>query len=133
MSPKKANHFLDLSDMTTPVPQAVQDELERIIQETNLAAHEIKLLGLSLKRRADRSLKVVLLIQNGTDQSIAINRLPLKIFDKDQKLLAAGTFDFKDLMVAAHSSKPMTITFPATSVRSGSFDSSEWTIQPVND
>ena len=86
-------------------------------------------MGLSAKRDHQEGLEITLLVQNGTKDNLDIQKLPLNFYDATGELAAQGTFQLKDFVVYANTSKPMTIVFPKLGILKQTLDLESWSLE----
>lgn len=129
---ENTKHRLDLSELREgAISDAARAQLEEIIKESDLSDNELSLMGLSAKRGHQEDLEVTLLVQNGTKDNLDIQKLPLNFYDATGQLVAQGTFQLKDFVVNANTSKPMTIVFPKSGILKKDIDLESWSLEHV--
>lgn len=129
---ENTRHQLDLSELRADaISDAARAQLEEIINESELSANELSLMGLSAKRDQQEGLEITLLVQNGTKDNLDIKKLPLNFYDATGELTARGTFQLKDFVVNANTSKPMTIVFPKPGILKPDMNLESWSLEHV--
>ncbi len=123
-------HSLDLSDLdASKISSETKNFLKKVINHQNLNTNELVFTGLSVKQNSEKGISVTLLISNGTSEDLEIKQLPLKLYDAKFKLVAKGTFKMKDLLIHAHTSKPISIIFSSDSILNKKADLTKWTLK----
>lgn len=127
---ENTKHRLDLSELREgAISEAARAQLEEIINEADLSANELSLMGLSAKRDHQDGLEITLLVQNGTKDNLDVQLLPLNFYDATGELAAQGTFQLKDFVVYANTSKPMTIVFPKSGILKNNLNLESWSLE----
>ncbi|KMY51863.1 accessory Sec system S-layer assembly protein [Peribacillus loiseleuriae] len=129
----KTKHRLDLAESWEKgLPEAERKNLENYVDKIDPPrAGEMNFLGLQAKTTEQGDLHVTILIRNGHDKNVKIEKLPLEIIDASQEVVAKGGFSLDDLEIKANTSKPWTFIFPASMVLKEDMDLSTWSAQPV--
>ncbi|WP_181346879.1 accessory Sec system S-layer assembly protein [Thalassobacillus sp. CUG 92003] len=92
---------------------------------------EVNFLGLQAKQADNGNLHVTMLIRNGSEKGVTLQKLPLKVEDATGSVIAEGGFKLDDLEVKANTSKPWTFIFPESMIKSDAIDLSKWKAYPV--
>ncbi len=121
-------HSLDLDASWEGV---VSDEqvksLEKVVADLpELNKNEVNLTGLQTHLNEDGSLNVVILIRNGSNQTMNLETLPLEILDASNEVVCKGSFNLPPLSVKANTTKPWTFIFPKETVLTDDLDFSRW-------
>ncbi|EIT86904.1 hypothetical protein A374_01574 [Fictibacillus macauensis ZFHKF-1] len=127
-----AVHELSLHDSweTTLQPEE-KVRLQNIVTSLPpLSAGEVNFMGIEAQQQDDGALAIMLLIRNGSEKDIAVERLPLCIEDASGSIIAQGTFTLDDFTVRANTSKPWTFHFPASLLETNTPDLSVWKAYP---
>jgi accessory Sec system S-layer assembly protein len=129
----KPKHTLDLAPAWEEnMPEEEKEKLKAYVENMEtLQPGEVKLSGLQAELSPEGDLHVTMLIRNGTDQNLKIEKLPLQIMDASGEIIAKGGFSLVDFGVKAHSSKPWTFIFPNSLVLSDTLDLSSWKALPI--
>jgi accessory Sec system S-layer assembly protein len=129
----KPKHTLDLAPAWEEnMPEEEKEKLKAYVENMEtLQPGEVKLSGLQAVLSPEGDLHVTMLIRNGTDQNLKIEKLPLQIMDASGEIIAKGGFSLVDFGVKAHSSKPWTFIFPNSLVLSDTLDLSSWKAIPI--
>ncbi|KEH98705.1 SLAP domain-containing protein [Clostridium massiliodielmoense] len=77
----------------------------------------------------DDAIAVELVVRNGRHNGVDIKRVPLSIYDKDNKLVASGTFYLEDVSINPISAKIYLFTFSKDELLREDFDLKNWTVQ----
>ncbi|EDS77410.1 putative conserved protein [Clostridium botulinum C str. Eklund] len=77
----------------------------------------------------DDAIAVELVVRNGRHNGVDIKRVPLSIYDKDNKLVASGTFYLEDVSINPISAKIYLFTFSKDELLREDFDFKNWTVQ----
>ncbi|MFS0555808.1 accessory Sec system S-layer assembly protein [Brevibacillus sp. 179-C9.3 HS] len=89
---------------------------------------EVNIQSVQLGRSPEGDLHVMLLIRNGSAQSLSFERLPLALFDASGDKVAEGSFELGNLTVNANTSKPWLFIFPPESIQMEDPDLSRWKV-----
>ncbi|SDO37797.1 accessory Sec system S-layer assembly protein [Alkalicoccus daliensis] len=108
-------------------------QLRRIVREmTPPKPGEINFKGLKATYLKERDeLHISLLIRNGSDKSINLEKLPLIVEDASGEIVARGGFTLTPkLQVKAHTSTPWNFVFPSSMIMKKDPDLSRWKAYP---
>lgn len=124
----KPKHQLDLEESwAKSVAPETRTALEKIVEDApKLKPGEVNFMGLSAKMKDDNQLVITLLIRNGTDKHVNLEKIPLAVKDASGEEVARGSFTLDDFQVKANTSKPWTFIFPETMVSNKNPDLSRW-------
>ncbi|WNC14481.1 accessory Sec system S-layer assembly protein [Brevibacillus brevis] len=89
---------------------------------------EVNIQSVQVRRDQDGSLNVMLLIRNGSTQSLSFEKLPLVLHDATGEIVAQGLFELGSLTVNANTSKPWLFIFPPESIQKDEPDFSRWKV-----
>ncbi|WP_017756505.1 accessory Sec system S-layer assembly protein [Calidifontibacillus oryziterrae] len=110
------NHTLDLAESwEKSLADEDKEKLRNMVASmTPPKPGEVQFVGLQSKFREDGKLQVSVLIQNGTDQNIKLEQLPLVVEDASGEIVAQGGFVLEDLQIKPNTSKPWNFVFPTS-------------------
>lgn len=89
---------------------------------------EVNIQSMQLRRDESGALNVMLLIRNGSTQSLSFEKLPLVLYDATGDKAAEGLFELGSLTVNANTSKPWLFIFPPESIQKQEADFSRWKV-----
>ncbi|GIO07365.1 accessory Sec system S-layer assembly protein [Brevibacillus reuszeri] len=89
---------------------------------------EVNLQSMQLRRTEDGAIHVMLLIRNGSTQSLSLESLPLSLFDATGDKVAEGTFHLNNFTVNANTSKPWMFIYPPEMILKVDPDFSRWKV-----
>lgn len=89
---------------------------------------EVNIQSVQIRRTEDGALHAMLLIRNGSSQSLSFEKLPLALYDAAGEKVAEGLFELGGLTVNAQTSKPWMFIYPAESVLKAEPDLSRWKV-----
>ncbi|HWO77786.1 MAG TPA: accessory Sec system S-layer assembly protein [Bacillus sp. (in: firmicutes)] len=131
---KKKNqpHELDLDpSWEKSLPEAEKAKLAEFVKQTPPPnPGEINFMGLFAKTASEGSLQITMLIRNGSDKNIQLEKLPLIVEDAAGDIVAKGGFTLNNLEVKANTSKPWTFIFPPSLIFKDNYDLSKWRAYP---
>lgn len=124
-------HKLDLDEKwDKTLPEEQKENLKRIVEKLgNPAKNELNFTGLSAATLDNGDLTISLLIRNGYERNVNIEKLPLQLFDAAGDLVAHGQFNVGDFEVKANTTKPWSFVFPASLVQKENADFSKWSVR----
>lgn len=124
----KQKHQLDLEESwAKSVAPETKTALKKIVADApKLKPGEVNFMGLSAKMRDDNQLTITLLIRNGTDKHVNLEKIPLAVKDASGEEIARGSFTMDNFQVKANTSKPWTFIFPERMVSNKNPDLSRW-------
>ncbi|MFP3389008.1 accessory Sec system S-layer assembly protein [Brevibacillus sp. SIMBA_040] len=113
--------------------KALSDEQKNSLIELakNLPAlkeGEVNFQSMQIRRTEDGALHVMLLIRNGSTQSISFENLPLVLHDATGDRIAAGSFKLSNFTVNANTSKPWMFIYPPEIIEKEDPDFSRWKV-----
>lgn len=128
----KNEHRLDLDpSWEKSLPDADKEKLKKFVKDTPPPQPgEINFMGLDANTASDGSIQVSILIRNGSDKNINLEKLPLFLEDADGDIVAKGGFTLDNLEVKAHTSKPWTFIYPPSLILKENYDLSKWRAYP---
>jgi len=111
--------------------KALSDEQKHSLIELakrlpSIKENEVNIQSLQIRRDETGTLNVMLLIRNGSAQSLSFEKLPLALYDATGEKVAEGLFELESLTVNASTSKPWLFIFPPESVQKAEPDFSRW-------
>ncbi|NRS49419.1 accessory Sec system S-layer assembly protein [Brevibacillus sp. HB2.2] len=89
---------------------------------------EVNIQSVQIRRTESGALNVMLLIRNGSTQSLSFETLPLALYDAIGDKVAEGLFELGSLTVNANTSKPWLFIFPPESIQKEELDLSRWKV-----
>lgn len=131
----KPKHRLDLEESwEEALNDEAKEQLAKIVEQAPaLKKDEVNFLGFSAQHKENGDLTVSVLIRNGSNKGISIQKVPLGVKDASDEEVARGSFTLDDLTVQANTSKPWTFIFPKSMVKKEEIDLSRWTAYPIQD
>ncbi|KAB8133093.1 accessory Sec system S-layer assembly protein [Gracilibacillus oryzae] len=131
----KKKHQLDLEDSwKESLAQDSIEQLEKIVESAKpLKAGEVNFMGIEAKLMEDNQLSVTILIRNGAERDLNIEKLPLMVTDASGEVIAKGGFQFETLTIKANTSKPWRFLFPASLLLkdAAEIDLSKWQAEVI--
>lgn len=89
---------------------------------------EVNIQSVQIRRSPEGALHVMLLIRNGSKQSLSFEKLPLALYDATGAKVAEGLFELGNLTVNANTSKPWLFIYPPESILVEQPDLSRWKV-----
>lgn len=89
---------------------------------------EVNVQSVQIRQKEDGALHVILLIRNGSKQSLNFEKLPLVLCDATGDKVAEGLFELGSFVVNPGTSKPWLFIFPRESVVKEKADFSRWKV-----
>lgn len=89
---------------------------------------EVNIQSMQIRKEESGALNVMLLIRNGSSQSLSFEKLPLVLYDATGEKVAEGLFELGSLTVHASTSKPWLFIFPPESIQKQDADFSRWKV-----
>ncbi|MBH0328233.1 hypothetical protein ABH14_00170 [Brevibacillus brevis] len=89
---------------------------------------EVNIQSVQIRKTESGALNVMLLIRNGSTQSLSFETLPLALYDASGDKVAEGLFELGSLTVNANTSKPWLFIFPPESIQKEELDLSRWKV-----
>lgn len=131
----ESKHRLDLEESwEKALDERTKKQLEKIVEKAApLKKDEVNFLGFSAQQKDNGDLTVSILIRNGSDKNISIQKVPLGVKDASDEEIARGSFTLNDLTVKANTSKPWTFIFPKSMIKKDNLDLSRWVAYPIQD
>ncbi|WP_102344815.1 accessory Sec system S-layer assembly protein [Bacillus sp. Marseille-P3661] len=108
------NHTLDLAESwEKTLADEDKERLKSMVESmTPPKPGEVQFVGLQAKFNDSGKLQVSMLIQNGSQQNIRLEQLPLVVEDASGEVVAQGGFMLEDFSIKANTSKPWNFVFP---------------------
>ncbi|OES46025.1 accessory Sec system S-layer assembly protein [Domibacillus iocasae] len=124
-------HKLELDEKwEKTLPEEQKENLKKIVKKLgDPAKNELNFTGLSATTLENGNLTISLLIRNGYDRNVNIEKLPLQLIDATGELVAQGQFNVGDFEVKANTTKPWTFVFPASLIQKDNPDFSKWSVR----
>lgn len=124
-------HKLDLSDSwKEALPEAEKEKLQQIVEQLGAPGKsELNFTGLQAGLAEDGKFHVTVLIRNGYDRQINIEKLPLQVLDSHKEVIAEGQFNVGNLEIKANTTKPWSFIFPKELLKNENPDLSRWSVQ----
>ncbi|MFY0543136.1 accessory Sec system S-layer assembly protein [Brevibacillus sp. H7] len=110
LTDEQKNHLIELAKRLPPLQQG-----------------EVNIQSVSISRTED-GLRALLLIRNGSNQSLSLERLPLALYDATGDKVAEGVFELGGLTVNANTSKPWLFIYPQESIIKQEPDFTRWKV-----
>lgn len=89
---------------------------------------EVNFQSMQLRRTEEGALHVMLLIRNGSTQSLSFEKLPLVLYDATGDKVAEGAFHLNNFTVNANTSKPWMFIYPPEMIQKDDPDFSRWKV-----
>lgn len=123
-------HKLDLDPKwEESLPASEKEKLEQLVEKLGAPPKdELNFTGLNAQFLKNRNLTISLLIRNGYERNVNIEKLPLKLIDAAGDTAAEGQFNVGNLEVRANTTKPWTFIFPAALIKKEKPDLSKWSV-----
>ncbi|MFB7641133.1 accessory Sec system S-layer assembly protein [Peribacillus butanolivorans] len=125
-------HALDLAPIwIEQLSEAQRENLQRLVAGLpKINQGEVNFMGLEATLKENNQLAVTVLVRNGSDKQIKIEKLPLIVEDADGDQVCQGGFSLADFEVKANTSKPWTFIFPGELVTKKNPDLTRWKVYP---
>ncbi|MGE7121279.1 accessory Sec system S-layer assembly protein [Peribacillus sp. NPDC046944] len=125
-------HALDLAPTwREQLSDAQQKNLQKLVAGLpKLNQGEVNFMGLEATFKENDQLAVTVLIRNGSEKQIKIEKLPLIVEDADGDQVCQGGFSLDNFEVKSNTSKPWTFIFPGELVKKKNPDLSRWKVYP---
>lgn len=91
---------------------------------------EVNFMGIEATFKENDQFAVTVLIRNGSDKQIKIEKLPLVVEDANGDQVCQGGFSLDNFEVKSNTSKPWTFIFPGNLVKKKNPDLSRWKVYP---
>ena len=91
---------------------------------------EVNFMGIEATFKESDEFAVTVLIRNGSDKQIKIEKLPLVVEDANGDQVCQGGFTLDNFEVKSNTSKPWTFIFPGKLVKKKNPDLSRWKVYP---
>ncbi|MFF2590089.1 SLAP domain-containing protein [Peribacillus butanolivorans] len=125
-------HALDLAPIwIEQLSEAQRENLQRLVAGLpKINQGEVNFMGLEATLKENNQLAVTVLVRNGSDKQIKIEKLPLIVEDADGDQVCQGGFSLEDFEVKSNTSKPWTFIFPGELVTKKNPDLTSWKVYP---
>lgn len=125
-------HSLDLAPTwKEQLSDAQRKNLQQLVAGLpKLNQGEVNFMGLEATFKENDQFAVTVLIRNGSDKQIKIEKLPLVVEDADGVQVCQGGFTLDNFEVKSNTSKPWTFIFPGDLVKEKNPDLSRWKVYP---
>lgn len=131
---EQEEHTLDLAESwEKTLADEDKEKLRSMVESiTPPKPGEIQFVGIQSKFIDGEKLQVSILIQNGTEQNIKLQQLPLVVEDASGEIVAGGGFMMDDFEIKANTSKPWNFVFPPSLLTKdpSKIDLSKWRAYP---
>ncbi len=123
-------HKLDLDPKwEESLPASEKEKLEDLVEKLGSPQKdELNFTGLNAQFLENGNLNISLLIRNGYEQNVNIEKLPLKLIDAAGDTVAEGQFNVGNLEIRTNTTKPWTFIFPASLIKKEKPDLSKWSV-----
>ncbi|KAB7706604.1 accessory Sec system S-layer assembly protein [Bacillus aerolatus] len=127
-------HKLDLADSwEESLPEVEKEKLQKIVEQLGAPGkNELNFTGLQAKTAEDGKFHITVLIRNGYDRNLNIEKLPLQVLDSRKEVIAEGQFNFGSLEIKANTTKPWSFIFQKELLKIEDPDLSTWSVQVKN-
>jgi accessory Sec system S-layer assembly protein len=124
-------HKLDLDPKwEDSLPASEKENLKKMVEKLgNPQKDELNFTGLNAHLLENGNLTISLLIRNGYERNVNIEKLPLQLIDAAGDTVAEGQFNIGELEVLANTTKPWTFVFPASLIQKENPDLSKWNVR----
>ncbi|MCF6410107.1 accessory Sec system S-layer assembly protein [Pseudalkalibacillus salsuginis] len=125
-------HQLDLEkSWEQSLSEENKNKLEEIMKNINPPKPgEVNFLGLQASKKDNGDLHIMILIRNGSEKNIQLEKLPLIVEDAYGEMIAKGGFELDNFEVKANTSKPWSFIFPKSLVQKEEYDLTKWKVYP---
>lgn len=125
-----SKHRLDLDEnWEKSLPQKEKEKLQKLVDQLpKLKENELNMTGLTAKITENGDLQVIVLIRNGNEKDIKLEKVPLRVTDATGDIVAEGGFSLEDFTIKANTTKPWAFIFPAKLIKKDNMDLSRWTV-----
>ncbi|MFB5661030.1 accessory Sec system S-layer assembly protein [Alteribacillus sp. HJP-4] len=126
-------HALDLQESwEESLAKKDKRSLEKMVDEFSPPKEgEVNFMGLKAMQKDNGQLQVTMLIRNGSEKDVSLERIPLAVEDATMTVVAEGSFTVEDFIVKANTSKPWTFIFPSELVTEDEIDLNTWRAYPI--
>lgn len=95
------------------VSEQGKEHLQKIFEQVGMPNNgEVNFVGFQIKTQDNGNLAISVMIRNGNDRDITIEKLPLEVIDSEMNIVAKGGFTLEDFTMRAQSTTPWTFIFP---------------------
>lgn len=107
-----------------------REKYERFLKELPLLREgQVTMTAYDVYTTEDDGIAVELVIRNGRHNGVDIKRIPLSIYDKDNKLVSSGTFYLEDASVDPISAKIYLFRFSKDEILREEYNLKNWTVE----
>ncbi|MGG3855729.1 accessory Sec system S-layer assembly protein [Caldifermentibacillus hisashii] len=126
-------HYLDLDESwEKALPQEEIERLQKIVEQLpKLKENELNLTGLQANIADNGDLHITVLIRNGSDKNMNLEKIPLRVVDATGDIIAEGGFSLNNFTVKANTTKPWTFIFPDSLIKKENIDLSRWSVSVI--
>ncbi|MFB4161655.1 accessory Sec system S-layer assembly protein [Geomicrobium sp. JSM 1781026] len=130
LKPSARKHSLDLDEKwQKTLPSKDIQDLESLVERLDKPkATEVNLLGLKAAKRDNGDIQLIILIRNGSEKTVNLEKVPLVLEDAEGDELAKAVFSPKDLKVKANTSKPWVFIFPEKMIKKEEYSIDQWKV-----
>ncbi|WP_404455650.1 accessory Sec system S-layer assembly protein [Virgibacillus necropolis] len=129
----RKKHQLSLEDSwEKSIAEETKNNLQKVVASAApLKSGEINFMGLEAKQNENGDLVVTILIRNGSNKSITLEKVPLGVKDASNDEIAKGGFKLDDFVVKENTSKPWSFVFPSAVITKDEIDLSKWQVYVI--
>jgi len=126
-------HHLDLDESwEKALPQEDIERLQKIVEQLpQLKENELNLTGLQANIADNGDLHITVLIRNGSNKNMNLEKIPLRVMDAAGDVIAEGGFSLNNFTVKGNTTKPWTFIFPASLIKKENIDLSRWSVSVI--
>ncbi|MBB6450386.1 accessory Sec system S-layer assembly protein [Geomicrobium halophilum] len=130
MNPSARQHTLDIEDHWQKKLQSENiNHLHSLIARLEKPkAGEVNFSGLKASVKETGDVQVIILIRNGSNKTVHLEKFPLALEDANGDVLARAFFSPKQLTVKANTSKPWAFIFPKHILKKNQIHLNKWRV-----
>ncbi|EZH66385.1 hypothetical protein DH09_10655 [Bacillaceae bacterium JMAK1] len=130
LKPSQRKHSLDLDEKwQKTLPDKDIEDLKTLVDRLERPkVTEVNLLGLKAAKRDSGDIQLIILIRNGSEKTVNLEKVPLVLEDAEGDILAKAAFTPKDLKVKANTSKPWVFIFPKSMLKKDIYSLDKWKV-----
>ncbi len=107
-----------------------RDKYEKFLNELPLLREgQVTMTAYDVYTNEDGGLAIELVVRNGRHNGVDIKRVPLSIYDKNNKLTASGTFYLEDVSINPISARIYLFTFSKDELLREDYDLKNWRVE----
>lgn len=126
LHPEEKVQGIDFQTLPQGVPVNLEQGLKEILAGLPpIKQGEVNFAPLCAKLTEKQELLATVIIRNGTDNPVVLEKLPLTFFDARQKEVARGVFDVNNITIESHKAVLWTFTFKSVVLEKDA-DLSSW-------